>query len=164
MRDIEMVLKKFEGLLMQLPNVTGVGIGEKQGNEVIKVFVKRKVPEAGLRPGDVVPKISNGFTTDVEVEIAVGKDQGSKVVTNMAHFEIFKNKGGQYRWRLRAANNKIIADSAESYVRKSACMHGIRLLKSCSSKAKVTDKRSSEPSKNRKPNMCGTRLHNTVMH
>jgi len=58
----------------------------------------------------------------------------------MAHFEIFKNKRGQYRWRLRAANNKIFADSAESYVRKSACMHGIRLLKSHSSKAKVTDK------------------------
>ena len=58
----------------------------------------------------------------------------------MAHFEIFRSKRGQYRWRLRAANNKIIADSAESYVRKSACMRGIQLLKSHSSKAKVTDK------------------------
>jgi uncharacterized protein YegP (UPF0339 family) len=57
----------------------------------------------------------------------------------MAHFEIFKNKRGQYRWRLRAANNKIIADSAESYVRKSACMRGIELVKKQSRQAKIAD-------------------------
>ena len=78
MRDIETVLKKFEGLLMQLPNVTGVGIGEKQGKEVIRVFVKRKIPEAYLQPGEVVPKNLDGFATDVEVEIVVGRDQGAE--------------------------------------------------------------------------------------
>jgi len=57
----------------------------------------------------------------------------------MAHFEIFKNKRGQYRWRLRADNQKIIADSAESYVRKSACIHGIELVKSQSRQAKLAD-------------------------
>lgn len=58
-----------------------------------------------------------------------------KEVIKMAHFEIFKNKKGQYRWRLRANNNKIVADSAESYVRKSACMRGIEILKSQSSQS-----------------------------
>lgn len=76
MKNIEMVLKEFEGLLMQLPNVTGVGIGEKQGKEVIKVFVKRKIPVADLRPEEVVPKRLNGFITDVEVQIVVGKEKG----------------------------------------------------------------------------------------
>ena len=58
----------------------------------------------------------------------------------MAHFEIFKNKKGQYRWRLRAANYKIIANSAESYARKSACLRGIKLVKYHSRKAKIADK------------------------
>jgi uncharacterized protein YegP (UPF0339 family) len=54
----------------------------------------------------------------------------------MAFFQVFKNKKGQYRWRLRAANNEIIGDSAESYVRKRDCLHGLRLLKSQYSRAK----------------------------
>ncbi len=31
----------------------------------------------------------------------------------MAKFQIFKDRSGEYRWRLRADNNEIIADSAE---------------------------------------------------
>ncbi len=44
-------------------------------------------------------------------------------------FEVFTDKKGQYRWRLRAFNNKIIADSAKSYKKKSDCIHGMELLK-----------------------------------
>ena len=58
----------------------------------------------------------------------------------MAHFEIFKNKKGQYRWRLHATNYKIIADSAESYKRNSACLRGIKLFKYHSGKANIADK------------------------
>jgi len=58
----------------------------------------------------------------------------------VAHFEIFKNKKGQYRWRLRATNCKIIADSADCCVRKSARLRGIKLVKYHSRKAKIADK------------------------
>ncbi len=45
-------------------------------------------------------------------------------------FQIFKDKAGEYRWRFRAEGNwEIIADSAEGYVRKSDCEHGIELVK-----------------------------------
>ena len=37
--SIEPVKRKYEEQLMRLPNVTGVGIGEKDGKEVIVVFV-----------------------------------------------------------------------------------------------------------------------------
>lgn len=57
----------------------------------------------------------------------------------MAHFEIFKNKKGEYRWRLRASNKRIIADSGESYKRKRDCLHGMRLVKRNVRKAKVVD-------------------------
>jgi hypothetical protein len=70
--DIETVLKKYEGQLIQIPNVTGVGIGEKSGKEVIIVFVRKKIPEAALRPNEIIPKELEGYLTDVQVEIKVG--------------------------------------------------------------------------------------------
>jgi hypothetical protein len=51
---------------MNLPNVTAVGVGQRRGEEVIKVFVKQKVPEAALRPEEIVPKLLEGFEVDVE--------------------------------------------------------------------------------------------------
>ncbi len=72
---IEEVQRKYEAHLMQLPNVNGVGIGQKAGKEVIKVFVTRKVPESALRADEVIPKTLNGYPTDVE-EIGVIEPHG----------------------------------------------------------------------------------------
>jgi len=71
--DIKTVLRKYEEQLMRLPNVTGVGIEEKEGKEVIIVFVSKKVHESELKPQEVIPKTLEGFETDVEVQIRVGK-------------------------------------------------------------------------------------------
>jgi len=68
--SIETVKEKNEERLMRLPNVTGVGIGEKGGKEVIKVFVTHKVPDSALQPQEVVPKRLEEYETDVE-EIGV---------------------------------------------------------------------------------------------
>ena len=71
---IEKVKDKYEQQLLQLPNVTGVGVGENVGKRVIKVFVTRKVAESSLRPTDVIPKQLEGYETDVE-EIGVVTSQ-----------------------------------------------------------------------------------------
>lgn len=34
------------------------------------------------------------------------------------HFEIYRDASGDWRWRLRAANGRIVADSAEGYASK----------------------------------------------
>ena len=57
----------------------------------------------------------------------------------MAHFELYTDKATEYRWRLRADNNEIIADSGEGYVHKHDCEHGIELVKSQSPTAEVED-------------------------
>lgn len=45
------------------------------------------------------------------------------------YFEIFQSyHNNQWRWRLRAANNKIIATSGESYINRADAMHSIGLL------------------------------------
>ena len=43
-------------------------------------------------------------------------------------FEVFKDKSGDWRWRLKADNGNIVADSAEGYENKIHCIgmiHGI---------------------------------------
>lgn len=37
---------------------------------------------------------------------------------NAAHFEIYRDTSGDWRWRLRAVNGRIVADSAEGYASK----------------------------------------------
>lgn len=64
--SIESVRKKYEEQLLRLPNVTIVGLGRKADRDVIKVYVTHKVPEADLRPGEVIPKILEGYEIDVE--------------------------------------------------------------------------------------------------
>jgi len=49
----------------------------------------------------------------------------------MAYY-VYKDAAGHWRWRLTAANNRIIADSGESYYNRTDCLHAINLVKSSS--------------------------------
>ena len=51
---------------MTLPNVTGVGIGEHSGREIIIVFVSNKVPEEELNPKEMIPKSLEGYEVHVD--------------------------------------------------------------------------------------------------
>lgn len=55
-----------------------------------------------------------------------------------AQFEIFKDESGQFRFRLRAANNQIILAS-EAYTTKAACTNGIESVKQNAPEAEVKD-------------------------
>ncbi len=45
-------------------------------------------------------------------------------------FYLYTDSHGYWRWRLLAANNRIIADSGEGYHNKQDALHGIHLVKS----------------------------------
>jgi hypothetical protein len=69
--DIQSVFRKHEASLMKLPDVTGVGIGEEAGKEVIIVFVKEKAAESAKGPQSRIPKNLEGYEVKVQVEIRV---------------------------------------------------------------------------------------------
>jgi uncharacterized protein len=48
-------------------------------------------------------------------------------------YVMYKDSAGLWRWRLFAANRKIIADSGEGYYNKSDCLDGINLVKGSAS-------------------------------
>lgn len=76
--DINDVKRRHEDRLMRLPNVVGVGIGEKNGKPTIRVLVSRKIPAGALRPDQQVPPIIEGFETDVmEAGTPTALDAGS---------------------------------------------------------------------------------------
>lgn len=62
-------------------------------------------------------------------------------------FEIYREGGrsllaqavGDWRWRLRADNGRIIATSGEGYQNKADCLHGIELVTSASVATTVYD-------------------------
>lgn len=46
-------------------------------------------------------------------------------------------RGWQWRWRLRASNGKIIADSAEGYFNRADAELGIALVRACGPRTEV---------------------------
>lgn len=64
------------------------------------------------------------------------------------HFEIYQQQQGllsvglphpDFRWRLRANNGQIIAESGEGYRNKVDCQHGIDLVRGTSTMTPVVD-------------------------
>lgn len=55
-------------------------------------------------------------------------------------FVVYQDDDQEWRWRFRASNNDIIADSGEGYVNKQDCLHGIDLVKKEAPNAKIVYK------------------------
>lgn len=55
------------------------------------------------------------------------------------HFEVYRDSAGEYRWRLRDTNSKIIADSAEGYSSKAGAEAGIQNVCSCCQNGVIVD-------------------------
>ncbi|WP_225858955.1 hypothetical protein [Streptomyces albicerus] len=72
--DARQARRLHEDRLMALANVTGVGTGqdEDSGEDVIVVFVTRKVPRDRLRPEDVIPDELEGVPVRV---LAMGEPE-----------------------------------------------------------------------------------------
>jgi uncharacterized protein YegP (UPF0339 family) len=56
-----------------------------------------------------------------------------------AKFEVYKDKGGEFRWRLRATNSQILATSGDGYAAKRDCLHAIDSVKRAAANAPVED-------------------------
>lgn len=53
-------------------------------------------------------------------------------------FEVYQDKGGKYRFRLKAGNGQTIAVS-EEYESKAACMNGVESVKENAPEASVVE-------------------------
>lgn len=53
-------------------------------------------------------------------------------------FEVYKDKAGGFRFRLKASNGQIIA-SGQGYKTKESCLHGIESVKKNAADSKVVE-------------------------
>ncbi len=53
-------------------------------------------------------------------------------------FEVYQDKRGEYRFRLKAGNGQVIA-TGEGYTTKKACMNGIESIRKNAPDAKLDD-------------------------
>ena len=55
-------------------------------------------------------------------------------------FEIYKDKKGEFRWRLIASNGQMIANSGEGYKSKDSAKNGIESVQKNAAKAAIEEK------------------------
>ena len=70
---------------------------------------------------------------------ATEEKQASDEKKAKASFEVYKDKAGEYRWRLRAMNKQILATSGEGYKEKRSCLAAIESVKRAAVEAPVVD-------------------------
>ena len=56
-----------------------------------------------------------------------------------AKFEVYKDRAGEFRWRLRATNTQILATSGDAYKAKRDCLHAIESVKQAAANAPVEE-------------------------
>ncbi len=115
------------------PSANSADIGDLHADDVVSIIaLDGKDVWAEIEPGKWAAFASHG-------ERYLGLEAVKEVekVKRTARFQIYRDSRGEYRWRLRAANGEIIADSNEGYIRKSDCEHGIDLVKQQASTAEV---------------------------
>ncbi len=54
-------------------------------------------------------------------------------------FQMYRDSKGGYRWKLKAANGKVIATGGEAYTTKAACQSGIDLVMKGAATATIED-------------------------
>jgi uncharacterized protein YegP (UPF0339 family) len=57
-----------------------------------------------------------------------------------AKFELYKDKKGEFRWRLIASNGQVIANSGEGYKTKESAKNGMASVKKNAPTATIEDK------------------------
>jgi uncharacterized protein YegP (UPF0339 family) len=84
--------------------------------------------------GKILATAGQGYTAKSTAKTAVDhlvKDIGKYT------FEVYEDRGGEFRWRLKASNGQIVAAASEGYTARAGCEHAIDLIKKNVAKAQV---------------------------
>jgi uncharacterized protein YegP (UPF0339 family) len=54
-------------------------------------------------------------------------------------FEMYKDRAGEFRWRLKASNGQVVATSGQGYGAKAECRHEIEQIQKNAATATITE-------------------------
>lgn len=89
----------------------------------------------GEEPGGS-PAIEELPEADSDLALPVGAADTSQA---LARFEVFRDQGEEWRWRLRHRNGNVIATSGEGYTRKHNAWKGLRSVMKNAPGAELTE-------------------------
>ena len=124
------LLESYQGLQMTLANAnSNLEFVQAENDKLQKSLSESNstMDTQARRIAELERKLNNAQTRPLES----GSLEGSEAVNRkgrMPFFTIFTDEGGQFRWNFKAKNNKIVADSAESYTTKQNVEKGLNTL------------------------------------
>ena len=71
--------------------------------------------------------------------VAEAQDKKDKAAATTAVFEVYKDRGGEFHFRLKDADGNLLAISGKGYDKKADCQAAIDAIKKDAAKAKVED-------------------------
>jgi len=85
----------------------------------------------------VLATAGQGFVAKADCRKSV-----DRIVNNLdkQKFEVYEDKGKDYRWRLKATNGQVVASSSGGYANKADCEKAIDTIKKGAPKAEVSEK------------------------
>ncbi len=113
---------------------TGVKFDLKAGNGEVIATSEVYASDASCRKG-IESVIKNAPVANIEDQTAE-----EIVAAKCPKFEIYTDKSGEFRFRLKATNGQIIAVS-EGYKAKASCENGIASVKKNAQEAEIVDTR-----------------------
>ena len=111
---------------------TGVKFDLKAGNGEVIATSEVYTTEAACRNG-IESVMKNAPVAAVEDQTVEGY-----AAEKHPKFEVYEDKGGEFRFRLKATNGQVIATS-EGYKAKASCLNGIESVKKNAVDAEVVE-------------------------
>src|SRR4051812_9684379 len=96
-----------------------------------------KSPHRMLLPAVAALGFAFGYAANLTTAPARAADDSA--AKSSGTFEVYKDKAGEFRWRLKAGNGQNIASSGEGYSEKRSCIAGIESVKRNAPAAKVEE-------------------------
>ncbi len=111
---------------------TGVKFDLKAGNGEVIATSEVYSTEDSCRKG-IASVMKNAPVANVEDQTLENFDQ-----VKHPKFEVYEDKAGEFRFRLKATNGQVIATS-EGYKAKNSCMNGIESVKKNAVEAEIVE-------------------------
>jgi len=124
------LLDKIQGLQMTLANAnSNLEFVQSENGELSKKLSEANstIDTQARRIAELERKLNNNQTIP-STSGSLEDSEAAKKTGRMPFFTIFTDEGGQFRWNFKAKNNKIVADSAESYTTKQNVEKGLNTL------------------------------------
>ncbi len=141
-----------DAVAVDVPPELSLEVEFEREDDELSLELELEWADAGdiLTPVETVDEASGVETTDEDIEVdtpeeapdvadravPVGATDGSQ---SLARFEVFEDKAGEFRWRLRHRNGNVIASSGEGYTRKHNAWKGLRSVMQNAPEADVVE-------------------------